>query len=396
MAFFVGTVQVYPGLIPTPNETNRGAQLFNDGTYAYWTYPGEAHITTGTGWRYRTLLTHGYIAAGYKGSNPWRSVNKTWHQTDTTVFCGEQIDKAGAYVKGTFSDLNGYVHATSDVFQGVASHTSSYNLFNGVMRMQNDTNFTFFGSAGAPYNYQGNNPSADGLTYGSGQASPASTGGWDFNTARNNFACASTQGLSGGYTGGAGYSYGGSTTVTEKLNFPTEVMYTTTTSPVTWGGTDGTGGQLNSYILGNSNNTSNYYMSYSNDTFTSWSAYSSQYSGGSDGNNKSLMSKYGWGYFGVGGNTNTAIGKFSDVNQSYIAQLTKLSNFGEENQQMGQDWGYMLGQYNGQQSNWSVKTTYSNDSMVTLGATSQPKGHYGTSSGATSSAAASVCSAQRA
>jgi hypothetical protein len=50
----------------------------------------------------------------------------------------------------------------------------------------------------------------------------------------------------------------------------------------------------------------------------------------------------------------------------------------------------MLGQYNGQQNNWTTKTTYSTDAMATLGVAAQPKGHYGTSSGATSSAAASI------
>jgi hypothetical protein len=129
-------------------------------------------------------------------------------------------------------------------------------------------------------------------------------------------------------------------------------------------------------------------MNFSNDSFTQWSGYSGTYT--SDGNNKSLMSKYGWGYFGVGGNTDTRIAKMNDVNQTFVTTLTKLGNFGEENQQMGQDWGYMLGQYNGQQNNWTTKTTYSTDAMATLGAAAQPKGHYGTSSGATSSAAASI------
>jgi hypothetical protein len=362
--------------------------LFNDGARAYWSYPGEAHATVGTGWRYRTILTHGYVACGYKGSNPWRSVNKTWHQTDTTVYCGEQIDKAASYIKGTYSDFNGYVHGTSDAAATSATHTSSYNLYNGSLRQQNDTVSSFFGSAAAPYGYQGNNPSTDGLTYGSGQSSPASTGGWDMSTSRNNHAAGQTMGGNGGYTGGAGYVYGGSTTVTEKLNFVTEVMYTTTTSPVTWGATDACSGQYLAYILGNSSTAACYYMNFSNDAFTAWSGYYNVFT--SDGNNKSHMSKYGWGYFGTGTNTVATIGKMSDVNQTYIATLTKLGSFGEENQQTGQDWGYMLGQYNGQQDNWTVKTLYSNDTMTTMGFTTQPKGHYGTSSGTCSSASASI------
>lgn len=387
MAFYVGSTRVYPGVIPTPNETTRGSMLINDGARAFWNYPGESHATVGTGWRYRTILTHGYIAAGYKGSTPWRSVNKTWHQTDTTVYCGEQLDKAASYIKGTYSDFNGYVHGTNDGHASATTHTSSYNLYNGSLRMQLNASFQFFGSGTAPYGYQGNNPSSDGLNYGD-QSTVSGHGGWDMNTSRNNHACAQTMGGNGGYPGGAGYVYGGGTAVTEKLNFQTEVMYTTTGSPVTWGATDAAGGQYLAYILGNSTAAGAQYMNYSNDAYTQWSGYSGTYT--SDGNNKSLMSKYGWGYFSVGGNTDTRIAKCSDVNQTYISTMSKLGSFGEENQQMGQDWGYMLGNYNGQQNNWTVKTTYSTDAMATLGFSAQPKGHYGTSSGTCSSAAASI------
>ena len=392
MAFYLGSTAVYPGILPTPSATNNGAPLMNDGTNMFFSYPGVSNATAGTGWRYRTILTHGYIAAGYKGYNPWRSVNKTWHLTDTTIYCGEQVDRAGAYLDGTFSDYNGYIHGTSDTWQGSATHTSSYNLFNGVMRMQNDSNFTFFGSGGAPYGYQGNNPVADGLTYGGGQSSPNSTGGWEMSVARANHGCASA--TPGNGTNGAGYTYGGSSAVTSKLDFPSEVMYATTSSPVTWGATAGIGGQYYNYIVGNSNASGAQYQNTSNDAFTQWANYSNVTT--SDGVNKSLMSKYGWFYAARDTNTVTNIAKCSDVNQTYISTLSKLSNFGEENQQMGQDWGYMLGNYNGQQNNWTVKTTYSTDTMVTMGFATQPKGHYGTSSGCCSSAAASICGVQRA
>lgn len=393
MAFFLGSTSVYPGVISTPNETNRGAQLFNDGTSTFWSYPGEAHNIAGSGWRYRTILTHGYTAGGYKGSNPWRSVNKTWHQTDTTIYCGEQIDRAVAYVDGTFSDYNAYVHGTAtSSLGGAGTNTASYNLFNGVMRQQTSRAFTFFGSATAPYGYMGNNPSSDGLQYGD-QSSLGGHGGWDLSASRGNHGCASTSGANGGQPGGAGYIYGGGTTVTDKMHFASETMYTTTTSPVTWGPTDGIGGQNYAYILGLSSTTGCQYMSFSSDTFTQWSGYSGTYT--SDGNNKTLMSKYGWFYASVGGNQDSRYAKMNDTNQSYMSTINKLGAFGEENQQMGQDWGYMLGMFNGQQNNWATKTTYSTDTTVTLGFVSQPKGHYGTSSGCCSSAAASICSMQR-
>lgn len=392
MTFYVGTTAIYPGVLPTPNTATTGTQLTSNGDIAFWSYPGAAPATAGSGWRYRTILTHGYTAAGYKGYNPWRSVNKTWHQTDTTIYCGEQIDRAAAYLAGTFSDLNGYVHGTSNTWQGSSSHTSSYNLFNGVLRQQNNNNFTFFGSGGAPYGYEGNNPAAEGLSYGSGQGSPNSTGGWDMSSARAlHDGASSTPG--NGAAAGAGYIYGGSVAVTDKLHFPTEVMYSTTSMPTAISYTASVGGQNRGYVVGGSNNAYCWHMAWSNDTFTSWG-----FNGGnSDGLNKHLMSKWGHFYAGVYSNTTSYRWKFNDSTQAYVSQHNKVAgSCGEENNHMGQDWGYMVGMFNGQQNNWATKTTYSNDTESNLGFAAQLKGHYGASAGTTASAAASICSVQRA
>lgn len=391
MAFYVGSTLIFPnGVLTAPSTTTQGGYLTNDGTNAFWQYPGATSATVGTGWRYRTQLTHGYIAAGYKGYNPWRSVNKTWHLTDTTIYCGEQIDKAAAYLDGTFSDYNAYVHGTSDTWQGAASHTSSYNLSNGVMRMQNNTNFTAFGSGTAPYGYQGQNPLADGITYGT--ANGAGVGGWDMSVTRTSHGCASST-PGNGASDGAGYVFGGGSATINKIHFPSEVMYSSATSLGTaLGAMSCVGGQTQAYLTGGSSNAYSQTLKWSTDTIAAWS-FNGAYT---DGQNKHLMSKYGWFYAGVFGNTDSRIYKMNDTTGAYISTLSKLGTFGEENQQMGQDWGYMLGMYNNQQNNWTTKTTYSTDAMLTLGPASQPKGHYGTSSGCCSSAAASICGVQRA
>lgn len=383
MPLIVNGIAVSSGYLKNPVSNGTGNTFISNGANGFWAYPGNPDAAIGTGWRYRTILTHGYIAAGYKGSNPWRSVNKTWHQTDITIYCGEQVDRAVAYVDGTFSDYNAYVHGTSGI-GGASTSTSSYNLFNGTNRQARSHAFSMFGSGTAPYGYESYDPKNEGLNYGD-QTNLAGHGGWDLSASRGNHGCASSQ------ISGAGYVYGGSTAVTNKMHFSSEVMYATTSSPVTWGATDGVGGETRAYILGGSNTAYNYYMTYSNDSFAAWG-----FNGGtSDGNNKSLMSKHGHFYAGVGGNTDTRRWKFNDSTTSYVSQLSKLSNFGEENQQMGQDWGYMVGNYNGQQNNWTTKTTYSTDAEVTLGFAAQPKGHYGTSSGCCSSAAATVVSVLR-
>ena len=82
--------------------------------------------------------------------------------------------------------------------------------------------------------------------------------------------------------------------------------------------------------------------------------------------------------------------KFSDSNGSKISNPGKVRSCGEENPEMGQDHGYQMGHYDGQQNNHTVKYIYSNDSRTTMGAACMPKGHFGTSSGCGAPGAASI------
>ena len=84
------------GGIPEPADVTRGSYLVSDGSNGvFWAYPGQTVASAPlTGFRYRSLITHGYLVAGYKGSNPWRTVNKTWHANDITFYCGEQLTRA--------------------------------------------------------------------------------------------------------------------------------------------------------------------------------------------------------------------------------------------------------------------------------------------------------------
>jgi len=90
MAFYLGAVQVTP--VPTSDANSRGSKLISNGSDGTnWGYMGSGFTgftPDNAQWLYRSIFTHGYLAGGYKGSTPWRSVNKTWHQTDTTVYCG--------------------------------------------------------------------------------------------------------------------------------------------------------------------------------------------------------------------------------------------------------------------------------------------------------------------
>lgn len=359
MAFYINATNVFPEMFPAPTSAAVGASLYNDGTSAYWSYPGNAIGTPLAGFQYRSIFTHGYLAGGYKGSNPWRAVNRTWHQTDTTMYCGEQLAYAANYIEGTFSDYNGYVHNSSDAMSGSSAGTQSYSLANGTMRSRGAGTYS---PAGSGFGF----PTATGTT---------GLGGWNMSVARTTQGCAVDQ------VGQIGYVTGGGSAATDKFHFPSEIMYVTTSGPGT-GFTSGCHGQSRGYF---SVAGTKQYIDFSTNA---WVTYTN--SAGTDAWSKYLSTKLGWHYGGQG-NVTSAIIKFSDATGSDInTGLSKIRACGEENMQMGQNWGYMLGNYDGQQNNQTVKYNYLTDALTQLGTAAQPKGHFGQSSGCCSSAAATV------
>lgn len=372
MAFKYFNITAYPGWLPGVSETTAGATIMSDGSNFYWSYPGS--VTFGATWRYRSIFTHGYLAGGYKGSNPWRAINKTWHSTDTTYFVGDQLDRAAAYVDGSFSDYNGYVWGTSEAFLTGGSWVSSINLHNGLMRQTSGLN-------------QRNTALADA-------ANTSQLGG---QTGVGGLGLVGSVAYNGGSTnimGQAGYRFGGGRTDIDKLVMATEIMYTI--SAVTSSGgqsTAGFGGENKAWVAMSGSVRHN--LTWSTDAISTWSPGVDI---SSDGQQKSLGTK--WGHFYAGQGSNTVIGMYK-VQESTGTPTTgtavtfnKLRNYGEENFEMGQDWGYMLGQYDGQQNNHTVKHNYSTDSLTQMGAACMPKGHTGQSSGACFSAAATVTSGQ--
>jgi hypothetical protein len=433
MAFKVGSVSYYPGIYNTPTTTDIGAMLVNNGSNSYFAYPGNtANTPQGSALQYRSLFTHGYVAGGYKGSSPWRNVNKTWHATDITFNVGEQLDRAMAYGDGTFSDFNAYVHGTINSYSGASNHTSSYNLHTGIARQKGmqvwDYNATstaagslntgtafyrptnagagagdgLFGSATLPFGYIGTNPAGDGLGVTYGAAATWSTGsttgsavteanatdstikwaqgvgGWDTSVAYDFHGCASDQ------MNQVGYIFGGGTNIVNRLHFPTEIMYTTTNAPVTASMTTCVFGANVAYVNFDSNHQ---IFNFANQTFSSWNNTSGSSTNGQSAWNKAVSSKLGQHYITVG----DSIYKISDATGNTLSTFSKsYTSASEENGEMGQSWGYFLGNYNGQQNNQTMKIQYLSDVCTSLGFASMPKGHFGMSSAACSSAAATI------
>lgn len=380
MGFRIGSKDVFPGAVSLPTDASRGAALFSNGSETYWAYPGEANTVVGGGFQYRSLITHGYVAGGYKGSNPWRSVNKTWHSTDTTYYLGEQLDRAASYVGGHWSDYNGYVMGTNNSFNTASVHTSSYNLHTGTMRQRGDGSFGSTGIGTEGYGTTTDNPAGAGFTYGSavaeGTANPG-VGGWNMSTAKTNHGAAPNQ------IGQEGYTMGGGNNSTERMHYPTEISYTTTAAPGSWAHTSVAGGENRIWVSFAGNR---YSFTFASQAYAAWSTTAAP-----DGICKPLMTKWGFHYVGSGNNSTTPLLKFSDSNGASLSTtLVKPRGVGEENMEMGQDWGYLIGAFDTQQNNLTVKFTHATDTITTMGASTRPKGHYGMSSGATSSAAGSI------
>ena len=384
--------------LPSQNVRTSGATLMSDGNSAFWAYPGETTtthqmpfgnastgdgtinganpttsvglpfsgtgnwvdyqgtnytVTIGSSFRYRSIFTHGFLAGGYRGSNPWRTVNQTYHATDITVCRGDQLDRAASYVDGNFSDYNGYIYGTQNSYDGSGIHTSSINLHTGTGRS--------FG---------------DSVDYGHGDAyntSPDTLGAsWDLWNGVNDAGAISGQTNQRGYVTGHG-----SAGNWQRLNFASEVMSR-------FGGGSNNSfcskfeGETRGYVFGDTGDSR--YLQFATETTAGWST--SGLAG--DGWKKSLSTKWGHGYHGNGANVTLPWMKVNDITGANIRIFNQLdASSGEENMQMGQDWGYCMGNYgSGYQNNRTWKRFYATDADVRMGFKTEPKGHLGQSSGA--------------
>jgi len=374
MAFKLGSTSVIGATdaiyTPPPAAANG---LFSDGTKTFWSYPGTALSVVGSGYLNRTIMTHGFMAGGYKGSNPWRSVNKTWHPTDTTFYCGEQVMNTMSYTNGNYSDYNGYIIANGGM-SGAGSVIASYGLHNGTCRMYSGDGYS---SSGVTYGYVGDDPKNQGLSYGTAGFG-SHVGGMRMSMNRVD-PCA-TQDIAGQ----SGWINGGGSSDTSRLHFPSETMYTGWNS-----GTDGIGDAAGGELRGWFGWANTYrYVTWATSTWSGTGTWGSGYS--RDGHCKAQSTKWGHHYIGTGANVTLGKAKFSDSTGANISTYNKIRAYGEDNVEEGQDWGYIMGHYDGQQNNHTIKQSHSSDAEVTMPASCQPKGHYGQSSGACSTGAATV------
>jgi hypothetical protein len=329
----------------------------------------QYQVTIGSEFKYRSIFTHGFLCGGYRGSNPWRTVNQTYHATDVTVCRGDQLDRAASYVDGNFGDYNGYVYGTANSYSGSSNHTASINLHTGTSR-----------GLGIDSGYG----HSDGYS-----TTPDSVGAsWDGWSSIDDCGSTSGQQVQRGYTTGGG-DWGDSKW--GRMNFHSEIM-----SRVSGGHTNNyvsaTEGEIRGYSFGDTSNSQ--YIEFATESTGSWSTTDL----GGDGWKKSLSTKWNFGYHGNGANNTQQWMKFTHNTGTKISTFNQSDvSSGEENMSMGQDWGYMLGNYvgtggsgNARQTNRTAKLFHATDSFVLMGFKTEPKGHQGQSSGACHSASFTV------
>jgi len=104
---------------------------------------------------------------------------------------------------------------------------------------------------------------------------------------------------------------------------------------------------------------------------------------GAHGQQKAISSKLNYVYAGNEGSYNGGynLRRFSIATETNVGNVSKpIGNCGEEDFDMGQNWQYMLGNYNGEQNNRSWRFNYATDSGYEGGSSMQSKGVPGRSS----------------
>jgi hypothetical protein len=313
-----------------------------DGT---WTTTGDTQTSNPftNSFLYRSIYTKGYMSGGYKNGSPWRNVNKTIHATDLTTNLGDKLVYNSSYVGGGFSDYRSYIYPSTGAVGGSGTIVES-------MSMSTETMF-----------------SLDAARY--------------LKTSRSDCEALMTPSLT------SAYIVGGGTTAVDRHNFVTDIMYVAGTAPAspiagaTVGAVAVIFGQFKAWISQGAGSSFTWVTETWATGGMSWAT---------DGQPKGWSSKHGHGYGGVGSYPGSPyLYKFSEATGTNLATVNRDKTNGEENIQIGQNWGYMIGAYDGAgQNNDAARLNYLTDVYTALGSDTQPKGHDGASSGSCATGAA--------
>ena len=303
--------------LPTQDTSNIGAVLRSGGStgQAYWDEGGEGTAEGANQAAYKAGfdITKGYSQCGYRGGTSYKNVNRLVPSTFTQTNLGDLTTWSGAYIDSAWNTaFKSYIFCTGDSWNATTDLVSSIS-------MVTESN------TGAATSMAGTKHRATCMkkdftyAYVHGGGNSSNMVKYNLSTAANAFGTNHPNGTQNNPAGGQGATVGWIATGSKQsFNFSTEVFHSWTDGP------------------------------------------------GTDGTNKTLSSRNGFGYWNTGGGYRTS----SDwhVRDSYNggrrASVSKNGiTTGEETFHTGNEYGFICGQYDGSQNNNGYLFTYASHSF---------------------------------
>ena len=284
-------------------------------------------------WKFRQIINVAYTGGGYKDGSPWRQVHRTNCATHQTTNLGIQMDHPGSYISGACSDTTFFLWSTpSDNSHFTPSaRTSAFHMYTETGKSHNSVFNTY-----SDRNDSGTSFKETYLSF---------HGGGDRGSMEVfNLATEARQSNNGGSTNAGG---------------TTNSAFSDKDQGYHW--SDGNGFKVNHQTFAVSGSSH-------------WSAHGQQ---------KGMPTKIRLGYCGNEGSYSGGynLRRWNLTNDSNTGTFSKYrANCGEENFTLGQDWGYMIGNFDGQQNNGTWQQYYHTDTRTDHSGL-QPTANAGQSSG---------------
>jgi len=280
----------------------------------------------------RTVITTGYMAGGYKDSAAWNNVNRTFYSTDVTINLGDNsIARSFNYQSGACGLNIGWIFGAGNGHAIASNYVLGFN-------MRTET------------------------SYNPGNISLANN--------RNNSGTVFQEHY-------FSWTSGGGAAAVEEFNMTVATSHTTASAG--WSATNQWGMSHESHGIFYWEEDSRIWHFAARTATSTFGGQPSAYH-----QQKSVQSKYNNCYAGNEGSYNGGynLRRSNMYTRTSSGTVSKpRSNCGEENFTMGQDWQYMIGNYDGSgQNNGSWKFYYATESGFTGGSDMEPKGHAGASS----------------
>lgn len=319
----------------TNNELSNLQQTGNVNTSGYGGANSQGYRDSSSRaaqWKFRQVINIGYTGGGYKDGSPWRQVHRTNHATHQTTNLGIQMDHPGSYISGACSDTTFFLWSTpsDNSHFTVSSRTSAFHMYTETSKSHNSVFNTY---------------------------SDRNDSGTSFKETYLSF------------------HGGGDRTGMEVFNLCTEARQSSNGGDLRSGSTNSAFSDKDQgYHWADSAGWKVNHQTFSVSGSSHWSAHGQQ---------KGQPTKIRVGYCGNEGSYNGGynLRRWNLTNDSNTGTFSKYrANCGEENFIMGQDWGYMIGNYDGAQNNGTWQQQFSTDSRTDHSGL-QPTANAGQSSG---------------